>query len=59
MKKKLDKAFEKAIVKRKRLLQAKVLELVLDDMVDFDGVKATREKLKWYYDHLEEFDNGK
>lgn len=56
MKKKLDKVAQKAIVKRKRLLQAKVLELVLDDMVDFDGVKATREKLKWYYDHLEEFE---
>lgn len=56
MRKKLDKTGQKAIVKRKRLLQAKVLELVLDDMVDFDGIKATREKLKWYYDHLEEFE---
>lgn len=54
----IDDAGERAIKKHNQLLQAKVLELVLGEMVATDGVHETREKLKWYYDHLEEFDNG-
>lgn len=54
----LDKAVKAAIKKHNQLLHAKVLELVLGEMVATDGVHETRKKLKWYYDHLEEFDNG-
>jgi hypothetical protein len=34
----------------------KVLELVLGDMIAMDTVHEVRQKLKWWYDHLEEFD---
>jgi hypothetical protein len=54
----IEKAAKKAIEKHQRLLHAKVLELVLSEMVAMDGVSSTRKKLKWYYDHLKEFDNG-
>ena len=55
-KKSIEDAAKKAIEKHQRLLHAKVLELVLGDMVAMDGVSATRKKLKWYYDHLREFE---
>ncbi len=54
----IEKKAKLAIEKHQRLLHSKTLELLLGDMVALDGVKKTREKLKWYYDHLEEFDNG-
>lgn len=53
----LDRAARLAIDKHQRLLHNKVLELVLGDMIAKDGVHRVREKLKWWYDHLEEFDN--
>jgi hypothetical protein len=57
-KKTLDDLAEEAIIKHRRLLQDKVLELVLGEMISMDSVNATRKKLKWWYDHLKEFDNG-
>jgi hypothetical protein len=54
----IDDAAERAIKKHQQLLHGKVLELVLGEMVATDGVHETRQKLKWYYNHLEEFDNG-
>jgi hypothetical protein len=55
-KKTLDELAKEAIIKHQRLLHDKVLELVLGDMIALNGVKATREKLKWWYDHLREFE---
>ena len=54
----LDEAARKAVEKHQRLLHNKVFELVLGDMVAMDGIRKTRIKLKWWYDHLEEFDDG-
>ena len=54
----LDKAAKSAVDKHQRLLHSKTLELVLGSMIALDGVHATRQKLMWYYKHLEEFDNG-
>jgi hypothetical protein len=54
----IKKAAQKAIEKHQRLLQSKVFELVLGDMIFLDGIPEVRKKLKWWYDHLEEFDNG-
>ena len=51
-KKTLDQLSDEAIAKHRRLLSDKVLELTLGEMIYMDGVKATREKLKWWYDHL-------
>lgn len=59
MDKNLDRAVQQAIEKHQKLLHSKVLELVLGEMVAMDGVRETREKLMWYYNHLAEFDNGK
>jgi len=53
----IEKLAKLAIEKHQRLLHSKTLELLLGDMVALDGVRKTREKLKWYYDHLAEFDN--
>jgi hypothetical protein len=52
-----DEIAKKAVDKHQRLLYNKTLELVLGELIRMDGVHMTREKLKWYYDHLEEFDN--
>lgn len=52
-----DKRAEQAIAKHQRLLYNKTLELVLGELIRMDGVSNVRDKLKWYYDHLEEFDN--
>lgn len=54
-KKTLDQLADEAIAKHRRLLNDKVLELTICDMIYMDNVKVTREKLKWWYDHLEEF----
>lgn len=54
-KKTLDQLADEAIAKHRRLLNDKVLELTIGDMIYMDNVKVTREKLKWWYDHLEEF----
>jgi hypothetical protein len=54
----LDRAAKQAVEKHQRLLYNKTLELVLGELIRMDGVHLTREKLKWYYDHLEEFDNA-
>lgn len=53
----IERLTKLAIEKHQRLLHSKTLELLLGNMVALDGVKKTREKLKWYYDHLAEFDN--
>jgi len=53
----LDRAARSAVDKHQRLLHNKVLELVLGDMIAKDGVHQVRTKLKWWYDHLEEFGN--
>lgn len=53
----IEKLAKLAIEKHQRLLHNKTLELLLGDMVALDGVRKTREKLKWYYEHLAEFDN--
>lgn len=55
-KKTLDQLADEAIAKHRRLLNDKVLELTIGDMIYMDNVKATREKLKWWYDHLKEFE---
>ena len=57
-KKSIDDLAKKALENHQRLLHAKVLELVLGEMVELDGISSVRKKLKWYYDHLKEFDNG-
>jgi len=56
MSKELNEAATKAVEKHQRLLHSKVLELVLGDMIAMDGVHLARERLRWYYDHLAEFD---
>lgn len=53
-----DERSEQAVAKHQRLLYNKTLELTLGELIRMDGVHNVREKLKWYYDHLEEFDNG-
>ena len=53
----IDDAAERAIKKHQQLLHAKTLELLLGNMVAMDGVHEVRQKLKWYYDHLDEFVN--
>lgn len=57
-KKSIDDLAKEAVENHQRLLHAKVLELVLGEMVELDGINSVRKKLKWYYDHLKEFDNG-
>lgn len=52
----LERRAKKAVEKHQRLLHSKVLELVLGDMIAMDGIKEVRKRLKWYYDHLAEFD---
>jgi hypothetical protein len=52
----LDRAAKLAIEKHQRLMHNKVLELVLGDMIAMDTVHEVRQKLKLWYDHLEEFD---
>lgn len=41
--------------KYRMLLQHKTLELLLYDMVGLQGLKKTREILKWWHDRLDEF----
>lgn len=55
--KRIEQLAKLAIEKHQRLLHDKVLELLLGDMVALNGVHVVREKLLWYYNHLEEFDN--
>ncbi len=52
-----DEIAKQAVAKHQRLLYNKTLELTLGELIRMDGVHNVREKLKWYYDHLEEFDN--
>lgn len=54
----IERAARIAIEKHQRLLHTKVLELVLGDMIAMDGVRAVRERIRWYYDHLAEFEKG-
>jgi hypothetical protein len=55
-KKTLDELGQEAIKLHQKLLYDKVLELVLGEMCEMDGISETRMKLKWWYDHLREFD---
>jgi hypothetical protein len=52
-----DEIAKQAVAKHQRLLYNKTLELTLGELIRMDGVHNVRKKLKWYYDHLEEFDN--
>lgn len=52
-----DEIAKQAVAKHQRLLYNKTLELTLGELIRMDGIHSVREKLKWYYDHLEEFDN--
>jgi hypothetical protein len=53
----IERKAKLAIDKHQRLLHSKTLELLLGDMIAKDGVHSVRQKLMWYYEHLEEFDN--
>lgn len=52
----LNKKAEEAIWLHQQLLYDKTFELTLGEFVRTLGIEATREKLKWWYDHLEEFE---
>ena len=51
----VDEAGERAARKMKILLQHKVLELLLHDMVAVQGLSETRDVLKWWHERLDEF----
>lgn len=51
----IDEAGERAARKIKILLQHKTLELLLYDMVAVQGLKDTRDVLKWWHERLDEF----
>ena len=51
----LDEAAQRAARKMKILLQHKVLELLLHDMVAVQGLSSTREILLWWHERLDEF----
>jgi hypothetical protein len=51
----LDRAAARAVEKHERLLQLKVIELLLGSMVARIGVKETRKLLLRYARHLREF----
>jgi hypothetical protein len=51
----IDEAGERAAKKMKILLQHKVLELLLHDMVAVQGLGQTRDVLKWWHERLDEF----
>lgn len=53
--KKIQAKGESIQKKYKMLLQHKTLELLLYDMVGVQGLKQTREILKWWHDRLDEF----
>lgn len=53
-----DEIAKKAVAKHQQLLYNKTLELVLGELIRTSTVHEVREKLLWYYEHLEEFDNG-
>ena len=51
----IDEAGKRAAKKMKILLQHKVLELLLHDMVAVQGLSETRDVLKWWHERLDEF----
>ena len=51
----IDEAGKRAAKKMKILLQHKVLELLLHDMVAVQGLSQTRDVLKWWHERLDEF----
>lgn len=51
----IENASEELRKKYKILLQHKTLELLLHDMVAVQGLKETRDVLKWWFDRLDEF----
>ena len=51
----IEEAGKRAAKKMKILLQHKVLELLLHDMVAVQGLGKTRDVLKWWHERLDEF----